>query len=178
MLDGGPQVIVPDWLNTLLWATVAVAAVWVVLSLVVYLRRRASNLTPVNAPDVKKSAAPDFLKVDHRARDAQIARGEAFDRDLGAREAAEAASSGSTTKQVTVLSRLAGIATLLFSIFSLLSTAVGVIFQVDRIGDALSQTDKLSLVIQQYPIPFAVCAFVIGYYVVMFFIQKQWKGAK
>ncbi len=163
----------PDWLYAVLWLNVAVAAVWVVLTLVVYMRRKASNLTPVNAPDVKKSAAPDFLKVDHKAREAQIARGEAFEKELSKREAAENADG----RKASMLRRLAGLATLFFSIFSLISTAVGVIGQVDRIGGALSQADKLGLIVQKYPIPFAVCAFVIGYYVVMFFVQKQWTRA-
>jgi hypothetical protein len=163
----------PEWLYTLLWINVAVAVVWVTLMVVVHLRRQASNLTPVNAPHARKSAAPDFLKVDHKARKAQIARGEAYDDQLTQREEAEE-EAGRAVKQVTLLSRLAGVATFLVSIFSLVATAVGVLTQVDRIGGTMSQVDQLGVVIQKYPIQFAVCAFVIGYYVVMFFVQKQW----
>jgi hypothetical protein len=161
----------PQWQQYLLWATVALAALWVVLTIFVQLRRKASNLTPVNAPSANKKAAPDFLKVDHKAREAQIKRGETFERELDAREAAEAR----TLKKVTLWSRLAGLATLLFSIFSLLATISTVYLQVDRIGSTFSQSDRLLETFQKYPIPFAVCAFVIGYYVVTFFAQKQWK---
>jgi hypothetical protein len=175
MQDELAQVVVPQWLEWMLWLTVAGAVLWLLLTLFVYARRRAANLTPVTSPDPKKGVAPDFLKVDHKARDAQIARGETYGKELDAREAAEAAAKAKAGKQVTLLQRLAGLATLLFSIFSLLSTAVGVIWQVDRIGSALSQSDKLALILQKYPIPFAVCVFVIGYYVVRFFAQKQWK---
>ena len=164
---------VPQWFDLLLWTTVAGAVLWLLLTSFVYARRRAANLTPVNAPDAKKSAAPDFLKVDHKAREAQIKRGEAFEKELDQREAAEA----KTTKQVTLLQRLAGFATLLFSIFSLLATASSVIWQVDRVGGMLSQSDKIGMILQKYPIPFAVCAFVIGYHVVVFFVQKRWKSA-
>ena len=168
---------VPQWLDVLLWITVAGAVLWLLLTLFVYARREAANLTPVTAPDAKKSAAPDFLEVDHKARNAQIKRGEAFGKELDKREAAEEAAERNGGKQVTVLQRLAGLATLLLSIFSLLSTAVGVIWQVDRIGGTLSQSDQLVAIVQKYPIPFAVCVFVIGYYVVIFFTKKQWKSA-
>jgi len=178
-LEPGQMPDIPQWLELLLWATVAIALVWLSLTLFVYMRRKASNLTPVNAPSAKKSAAPDFLKVDQKARDAQIQRGENFEKVLDEREASEAAEAEERkgTKQVTMFQRLAGLATLLFSIFSLLSTIVGVVWQVDRIGGALSQTDAIGVMIQKYPIPFAVCVFVIGYYVVAFFTQKQWKAA-
>ena len=92
---------------------------------------------------------------------------------MSKREAAEAAE-GHKAQQASLWRRLAGFATLLISVFSLVSTAIGVIGQVDRIGGALKQADQLGVILQKYPIPFAVCAFVIGYYVVMFFVQKQW----
>ncbi len=171
------QVLVPEWLEWLLWVTVAAAVLWLLLTLFIYARRRASNLTPVTAADPKKNVAPDFLEVDHKARAAQIARGEAYEKELDAREAAEAAAAARAGKQMTLLQRFAGLATLLLSVFSLASTAVGVIWQVDRIGGVLSQGDKLGVVLQKYPIPFAVCTFVIGYYVVAYFVQKQWKTA-
>jgi len=162
----------PLWQQYLLWATVALAVLWVGLSIFVQMRRKASNLTPVNAPSANKKAAPDFLSVDHKAREAQIKRGESFERELDTRDATEARA----LKNVTVWGRLAGFATLLFSIFSLLTTISGVFFQVDRIGATLSQSDRIVELLQKHPIPFAVCALVIGYYVVNFFVQKRWKG--
>ena len=162
----------PEWQQYLLWATVALAVLWLALSIFVQLRRKASNLTPVNAPSANKKAAPDFLSVDHKARDQQIRRGERFEQTLDAREASEARA----LKKVGLWGRLAGLATLLFSVFSLFATISTVFMQVDRIGSAFSQSDRLLELLQTYPIPFAVCAFVIGYYVVTFFVQKQWKG--
>ncbi len=173
ILAGGPDQL-PAWIELALWSSVALAAVWLLLTIFVHLRRSASNLTPVNAPSAKKSATPDFMKVDKKARAAQIKRGEQYEKELVHREAAEAKASG-VVKRATFLQRLAGFATLLVSIFSLLSTAIGVIMQVDRMGSTFGQTDQLVRIVQKYPIPFAVCAFVIGYYVVMFFVQKQWK---
>ncbi|MEZ5938077.1 MAG: hypothetical protein R3C52_07640 [Hyphomonadaceae bacterium] len=166
----------PDWLVVVLWVNVAAAAIWIVLTLFVYMRRRASNLTPVNAPHARKDAAPDFLSVDHKAREAQIERGEAFESELDKREAEEAARAAGV-KKISMWRRLAGFATFLISLFSLASSIVGVIWQVDRIGGMMSQADKIGVILQKYPIPFAVAAFVIGYYVIVFFAKKQWKRA-
>lgn len=176
MIDEAPELVLPDWLVAALWLNVIVAVVWVVMTLLVHMRRSASNLTPVNAPDARKSAKPDFMKIDEKARKEQIARGEAYEKQLDRREAEEARAAAAGGAP-SFWSRLAGIATLLVSLFTLVSTAIGVIFQVDRIGATISQADRLGLILQKYPIPFAVATFVIGYYVVMFFVQKQWKRA-
>jgi hypothetical protein len=173
VLAGGPEQL-PAWIEMALWGSVALAAVWLLLTIFVYMRRSASNLTPVNAPSAKKSATPDFMKVDEKAREAQIKRGETYEKVLDKREAEEAKASGAV-KQATMLQRLAGLATLLVSLFSLASTAIGVMWQVERMGGVLSNVDQLGFVIQTYPIPVAVCTFVIGYYVVIFFVQKKWK---
>lgn len=172
-----PQLDVPDWLVAVLWINVAVFVVWAVLSILVQMRRSASNLTVASSAKSHKDAAPDFLKVDHKAREQQIKRGEAFEKELDQREAAEAAAAARKKTPISFWKRMAGIATMLISIFTLISSLIGVIFQVDRIGQTLTQADKIGLLLQQYPIPFAVCAFVILFYLVTFIVHKQWKPA-
>ena len=61
-------------ITLLLNVTMAVAAVWLALTVFVWWRRSASNLTPVQSAGKNKAAQPDFLKVDHAAREAAIAR--------------------------------------------------------------------------------------------------------
>ena len=180
MLDGAPETWVPpEWLDYLLWATVAITAIWVISSLFIYMRRKASNLTPVNAANAKKSAAPDFLKVDHKAREAAIARGEAYDEQLAARERAEAEAAGEIEKQpVGILARLSGIAAFLFSLFSLAGGLFGAIWQMDRMTDTLGSSDKLMLIVQKYPIPVAIVAFVILYQIVTFITERKWEPKK
>ncbi len=170
-----PQLDVPEWLVALLWINVVIFVAWLVLTVLVRMRRSASNLTPAGSAKADKEARPDFLSVDRKAREAQIRRGDAFEKELEKREAKEAAGARGDPSPASFWKRIAGIATMLVSIFTLLSTLIGVIFQVDRIGQTLSQADKIGLLLQRYPIPFAVCAFVIGYYIVNFFLRKQWK---
>ena len=84
---------IPAWLEPLLWVTVVLFAIWIASSVFIHLRRRATNLTSMHQAKVDKAAVPDFMSVDHKARDAAVKRGETYDRELVEREraAAEAA---------------------------------------------------------------------------------------
>ncbi len=164
----------PEWLVMLMWATIAFAAIWLVASVFVHLRRKASNLTPVTAAKAKKSATPDFMKVDHKAREEAIKRGEAFDKELAEREAAEAAAKAPAER----VSGLAKLASLLFSLFTLGGAIVGVISTADRMGETVSKMDQLGALLMHYPIQFAVCVFVIGFYIYSYFANKSWESAK
>jgi hypothetical protein len=174
-------VVLPDWLVSMMWLTVAIALVWMASSLFLYMRRRASNLTSASGARVQGDASPDFLKVDHKARKDAMERGEDYDKALKDREKAEAAAaaaaSSSADKPVGLLARLSGLASLLFSIFSLLAAALQVITQVDKMSSTVSQTDKIGSIIAHYPVPTAVCAFVILFQLYYFFAQKKWVNA-
>lgn len=168
---------IPEWVSPVLWIAVLIAAVWFALTLFVYMRRRASNLTSAHNAGVHKDASPDFLKVDHKAREAQIKRGENFEKELTEREKEEAKAAHAhdkQTKQVSMLQRIASVATVLFSVFSLVSTLLGVVTTVDRMNQQISKSDVLLQTMTKYPIPFAVCIFVIGYHLVTFFTKQKW----
>jgi hypothetical protein len=53
-------------IDLLYTGTIVVAVLWVVLAVFVHMRRRASNLTPIQAAKVNRKAQPGFLDVDHR----------------------------------------------------------------------------------------------------------------
>lgn len=165
----------PTWFEPLLYVTMVFVAIWVVSSLFVYMRRRASNLTSAHQTGVRKDAAPDFLKVDHKARDAAMQRGEAYDETLIAREAAEAAADAPVVKQASLVSRLSRLASLLFSLFSLAGAVTTVMMQVERMTGTLSKSDQLILIVQKYPIPVAICVFVIGFHIYHYISRKRWK---
>ncbi|MDZ4761412.1 MAG: hypothetical protein SGJ21_10100 [Alphaproteobacteria bacterium] len=169
----------PAWLDTLMWATVAIAAVWIVSSLFIWMRRRASNLTSMQNAGVQGDARPDFLSVDHKARKEAMARGEAYDDTLVAREkaAADAAAGIEAKKPVNMIARIAGLASLLFSVFSLFSAVMQVIMNMERMTGTLSRTDQLGMILQKYPIPVAICVFVIGFHIVNYFTSKKWTEA-
>jgi len=182
-LDGAPpapaaqQILLPDWMTYVMWAAVAFAALWLVATVFIQLRRRATNLTSAQQAGVKKEAAPDFLKVDHKARDAAMQRGEAYEKELTEREKAEAeAAAGKAAKRepVNMLKTLSGIASFAFSLFTLLGAILGTFRTMDAAGAQLSKLDQVGAVITQYPIPSLICLFVIGYTIFIWVSQKKW----
>ena len=65
--------------------TAAIAGTWLLLSIFVFWRRAATNLTPVHAATVNPKAEPDFLTVDKKARKAALQRGAEADARIAAR---------------------------------------------------------------------------------------------
>jgi len=163
-------------ITLLLNVTMAVAAVWLALTVFIWWRRSASNLTPVQAAGKNKSAQPDFLKVDHAARDAAIARGAAYDEALEKRARQEAMAG--KRRPASVASRLAGLLSFLMSIFTLATMIYGAIFQVSRMGSMMqeySSIERIGAVIANHPIAFAVTSLVIIVHVYRFFKSRQWQ---
>ena len=185
-LDGAPpapaaaQVILPEWMTYVMWAAVGFAALWLVATVFIHLRRRATNLTSAQQAGVHKDATPDFMKVDHKARDAAMQRGEAFDRELTERAKAEAAAAaGKPVKRepANMVKTLSGIASFAFSLFTLLGAILGTFRTMDAAGTQLSKLDQVGAVVTQNPIPALICLFVIGYTIFLWVSQKKWADA-
>ena len=159
--------------------TVAVAALWLALSLFVYWRRRAANLTPVTAPRMSKDAQPEFLKVDHKAREAAIERGEAFENQLEIREAEERrAAEAAVLGPATTGRRLAKFASVLMSLFTL-ATLIAVIGRQCRpdgriYADAV-HSGRLMAVITIIRFGTAVLAVVLVIAIYQYFDQRKWR---
>lgn len=179
-LDGAPQaaeVVLPDWLTYVMWAAVAFAALWLVSAIFIQMRRRATNLTSAHQAGVKKEATPDFMKVDHKARDAAMQRGAAYEKELDTREAAEAAAAaGKAAKRepANMLKMISGIASFAFSLFTLLGAVLGTFRTMDAAGAQLSKMDQVGVMFAKYPIPAIICLFVIGYTIFIWVSQKKW----
>ena len=184
-LDGAPpapvatQVVLPEWMTYVMWAAVAFAALWLVATVFIHMRRRATNLTSAQQAGVRKDAAPDFLKVDHKARDAAMQRGEAFDRELTERAKAEAAAAAGKAKRepANMVKTISGIASFAFSLFTLLGAILGTFRTMDAAGAQLSKMDQVGAVVTQHPIPAIICLFVIGYTIFLWVSQKKWAEA-
>lgn len=179
-LDGAPpatEVLLPDWLTYVMWAAVAFAAIWLVSVIFIQMRRRATNLTSAHQAGVKKDATPDFMKVDQKARDAAMQRGQAYEKELDTREAAEAAAAaGKAAKKqpVNMLKTISGMASFAFSLFTLLGAVLGTFRTMDAAGAQLSKFDQIGVVAMKNPIPFVICLFVIGYTIFVWVSQKKW----
>ena len=159
--------------------TVAVAAIWLALSIFVYWRRRAANLTPVTAPRPNKDAQPDFLNVDHKARREAIERGEAFERQLDEREAEEARLAAmAALGGATSAGRLARVASLVMSIFTLTMMVLGSMMNIGKMGELMQQYstgERIAAVIRNHPIGTAVLVLVIAAALFQFFHERRWR---
>ena len=160
--------------------TMAATGIWLAITVFVWWRRSASNLTPVNAATKDSGAQPDFLKVDEKARAEAIERGEAFDKEIERREReaerAKAAAAGRTP--LTVSQRLARFLSFFMSLFTLATMIFGAIFQVTRMGQMMEQystADRIFTVIQTHPISFTVATLVIVFQVYRFFVDRKWQ---
>jgi hypothetical protein len=179
-LDGAPpppsEILLPDWLTYVMWAAVAFAALWLVATIFIQMRRRATNLTSAQQAGVKKDATPDFMTVDHKAREAAIQRGETYDKELVEREKAEAAAAAGKAKRepVNMLKTLSGIASFAFSLFTLLGAVLSTFRTMDAAGAQLSKMDQIGALVTQNPIPALICVFVIGYTIFIWVSQKKW----
>ena len=164
----------------LMWGAVAFGAIWLASTVFIHMRRRATNLTSAQQASVRKDATPDFMKVDHKAREAAMKRGETFDKELVEREKAEAAAAaaagGKPTKRepVSMVRMISGIAAFAFSLFTLLGTILGTFRTLDGAGVQLSKLDQVGAIISQNPIPTLICVFVIGYTIYIWISQKKW----
>ena len=157
--------------------TLITAGVWLAISIFVWWRRAASNLTPVNAAQKKRKAQPDFLKIDDKARREALERGEGFDKELERREREEAREEAG---KPSLLQRIAGFASFLMSLFTLATMIYGAIFQVSRMGSMLqeySSMERFTTIVQNHPIAFCVACFVIIFYIYQFFTKKKWQEA-
>lgn len=149
--------------------TMALAGIWLALTVFVIWRRHASNLTPVNAASKNNKAQPDFLKVDQNARAEAIKRGDLHQQALDRRDAEEAraearANSVSRREPLTFMQRLAGLVTFIMSLFTLLSIVTSSVFTVSNMGNMVGEytaVDRITAIIMAHPIAFTICALII-----------------
>jgi TRAP-type C4-dicarboxylate transport system permease small subunit len=143
--------------------TMAAAGIWLAVTAFVIWRRHASNLTPVNAAERNRKAQPDFLKVDQKAREEAIERGDAFEKVLDRRDAAEA-KAASRLRPARKAQKIASFAALIMAIFSIMSVVTSSIFTVTNVGRLagdFSTWDRAQEIIGAHPIAFTLCVLII-----------------
>lgn len=165
-----------DFSNIVYIATAVVGAIWIALWLFIALRRRASNLTSASSAKVQKDAAPDFLKVDHKKREAAIKAGANYDKELKEREAAEAAANSKigVPKEATLAERFSRIASALFAVFSLAVTIMSSLNQARGLEGAGGQFVDIAA---KHPVAMVIAAFVICFQIYIFVTKKKWAEA-
>lgn len=174
MLQNLPET--APWLELVLGLTVAASLLWLALLLFVSWRRGVTNLTPVTAPSARREARPDFLEVDRPAREAALARGDAFAGELDEKERQEVAES--RTRRAGKAKNVAGFMSLFMSVFSLVTLLTGAIWRVTFVGavwERYSASERLLAVMKAHPFAFTVCTLVIGYHIFQFVADRKWR---
>lgn len=115
-------------LSWVVWICVSLTAVWILLAIYDWWRRKNYNLT--TAERASTATTPDFLKVDHEKRREALERGRP--RSAGA-EAVEA-------PQRTKLSGAAGMAATFFAVLTLIVAAIKAINDVEAYSEMASNT--------------------------------------
>lgn len=167
-------------IDLILNGTLVAAGVWLAASLAIRWRRRAWNLTPVDAASKNKKAQPEFLSVDNKAREEARERGDAFEARLVEREKRDGqADLARAEAPLSFGRRLAGFAALGMSVFSLLTMIFGSIWQVSWMGrllDEYSADGRLMAVVKSHPIAVAVAALVVLYHLFTFINDRKWQA--
>lgn len=164
-----------QWLGT---ATAVATAIWIALSVFIWWRRSASNLTPVMAAEVNRRASPDFLERDEAGRAEAIARGAAYDKSLDARDADAARKRDKADRNARKGRGLARGVSFAMALFTLATMISGTIFQVSYMGrlwEEYSAGERMFLVVQKHPLTFAIGALVILYNIVRFIADRKWQ---
>ena len=159
--------------------TCVVTAIWLLWTVFVWWRRSASNLTSTSTASVNRKASPDFLRVDEKARREALQRGADFEKDLDARDRAEAAQERRAFKRKeTGFGRIARLIALLMSLFSLATMLAGVIFQVSFMGklwEQYSAAERVEKLIVEHPIGVVITFGVIAYHIVIYVTHRKWE---
>ncbi|HOZ27185.1 MAG TPA: hypothetical protein PK080_07480, partial [Hyphomonadaceae bacterium] len=74
----------------------------------------------------------------------------------------------------TLLQSVAGMASFLFSLFSLAGVIVNVFTQMDRMNSQIGKSDQIFAAVMKYPIPTVICVFVLVYTLWYWISNKKW----
>lgn len=157
-------------LNVLAWAGGIAGVLWLVTSLMGAAHRRTYNLTHADSGRAA-GPSPDFLSPDAAKRRAAIARGQAYDQTLSAREAAAVVS---PAEQASWWARMAALST---ALLTLLTAIVGTVTRVDAIDAGIQRVGSVESfldIVNQHKVGAAVAFAIIGTHIVVF-VKSQKK---
>jgi len=140
---------VAAWTDRILYIFIGLVVLWIILKIIGYFMRRAYNLT-VAATNKSKNLKPDFLKVDHAQRQAQIDRGKQFD-----------VANEPPVEKVATAARFGVIFTALISFGSAAFFALSRVEDYDQAWKKLAATDKFAAILKSHPTGFIIVSLVI-----------------
>lgn len=169
MNDTGVPDQIAAYLGPLLLLTIALAVLWLVLTIIQRTHRRAYNLTKAEGSGT--AVKPDFLTVDHARRAAAMAGGRAFDEQRPATQTGSAVASACRMTHFTVIAT---------AVLSFITAAVGALLRIDAMQNAFNQFgtwEKFMAIVSAYKVGFAVAAAVIVVSLLQLFLSLRHRSA-
>ncbi len=150
-----------NWTNVdlVLKAMMIAGLAWLVLTIFIYWRRRATNLTPVDMPCLNPAAQPDFLSINQEKMESALKRGDQFDEILDRREQIPG-----ELKTAKTARSICGYIAVTLSVLSMLIVVAGSIWPTSVAGQSIvsdSNEGHLIDVVQSYPIAISIALFAI-----------------
>ena len=148
-------------LHWLLWGLGLLAVIWLVSGVIGYLQRRAYHLTPADSGGAGK-ITPDFLTVDHAARQQAMERGKAFDAMLAPPPVAATVATAINYSRILAL---------ILSVARFIAAIAGAVQKIEPIQAAFenwSSWDRLIDIIARNKLGFAIASVVILANLVLF----------
>lgn len=147
------QIVLPElvdkWVGPIQFALYTLIAIWVVLYILSYLKRRAYNLTSVETA-ASRDVKPGFLKVDHAAREDMIEAGKEF---------------GKTDevpyKSPLSFARICAVFASLVSLGSAVVFSVMRIESVEAVWQKYSAWDRFVAIVSEHPVGFTFSIILI-----------------
>ncbi len=140
--------VVSHWLGLVFLALIVVVGLWIAFAIVGYFHRRSYNLSSMESTSGKVQG-PDFLRVDYKARQAQIERGKAFD------------NTGRPAKAMS-RARLVAFVTAFVSFLSTVAFSLVNIESLEERWRTISAWERLTLIAQEYPVGLTLAVILIA----------------
>lgn len=179
ILPAFPQIVIPQWAEPWLYwlglGMVALFVLWLAASVVSAMHRRAYNLTKMETAP-KRAADPAFLKVDGKARDEALQRGDAYERP-GAEAPAPAATARSATSLWGLFSRIGALVIALAHVGVAVVSVTAMLKDADEVVQTVSAAECIQAVVTRYWFGLLLGLIVIIAEVVQFFRSRR-AGAK
>jgi hypothetical protein len=158
--------------NIMTWGGIVLGGLWLVTGVMGYMHRRAYNLTHAESGRNQK-IKPDFLKVNKKAREEAMERGEAYDEKLDVREGAPP-----PPAPAAFLERLARAGATITALFGLIAAVVGTLTRAGSLQagiEEIASFDKLMTILRNYPLGAAVAVIVVAANVIAFYTAEKKK---
>ncbi len=159
-------------LGFLQWCLLIAVVIWIGAFAFESIVRRRHNLTRAETEAPNRKLELDYLKKDHEARQRALEAGDAYERELDAQDTPPREGNMSRFR------RLFAVASAIMAVVTLIGVISGTIIRFQHTETVVREAglNRLTSVIDQYPVGTYLSVFVVAYHAIAFFVFEKWKG--